>query len=426
METERVSCRTEGCSNTILPVTAKANDGYCMPCVQKRQREEREDYIRKNRREVDPYAGITNVVEIIRVMHSPRRHDPLVILRPPPQPPEELYSGLNETQAGQLMAIAADAMRAGSKDFAEDIAKSLATLTDHSLDQMLDAWIDRNHYWPAVVFRGAGARIRDAVAGALESGAANANHALSALAWIGDAKVHELFRQWEANPPSWRSGLYVGPAQYAHVAGWELGPREKRNLFHNECWAANPSRPGQVSETHLRFMQEFGQSCPWCKRKLVHLVELNPNDERFAFLGISGEQLSILTCDACTCFGTGFVFSRISPDGTARLAEENERPAWLPDDVNSWGRSPWKGTPIHLHQRRAMHAADWCMEVSISQIGGLPSWVQDTAFPTCPDCSKTMKFIAQVDNGQFPYHEGVYYAFLCAPCRVTATTYQQT
>jgi hypothetical protein len=68
----------------------------------------------------------------------------------------------------------------------------------------------------------------------------------------------------------------------------------------------------------------------------------------------------------------------------------------------------------------------YCMPVSISQIGGLPAWVQDSAFPKCPDCSGTMKFVAQVDNGQFPYHEGVYYAFLCASCRVTATTYQQT
>jgi hypothetical protein len=69
METERVPCRTEGCGNTILPVTAKTNDGYCMPCVQNRRREERDEYIRQNRREVDPYAGITDAVEMLRVMH---------------------------------------------------------------------------------------------------------------------------------------------------------------------------------------------------------------------------------------------------------------------------------------------------------------------------------------------------------------------
>ncbi|HSY18892.1 MAG TPA: hypothetical protein VK815_11180 [Candidatus Acidoferrales bacterium] len=426
MGAERVPCRTEGCNNTILPETAKANDGHCMPCVLKRQRQEREEYIRKNRREVNPYAGITDAVEIIRVMHTRRVRDPLIVFSPCPRSAEELYSKLNADQAGRLMTMAANEMRTGNEDFAKDVAKSLATLTDYPLDDMLDAWIGRNQFWPAVIFRGAGARIRNAVISALELRKANANHALSALAWIGDTTVQELFHRWEAKPPYWRSGLCVGPAHYANVAGWELDANKKRNLFHDECWAITPTRADEISDKSLRLMYEVEQSCPWCQRKLIHLAELNLTDERFAFLGASGEKLPILTCDACTCYGTGFMFSRIAPDGTARLADENKRPDWLPKDASTWGRSPWKDVPVRLHQRSAIHAVDWCMPVSISQIGGLPAWVQDSAFPKCPDCSGTMKFVAQVDNGQFPSHEGVYYAFLCASCRVTATTYQQT
>jgi hypothetical protein len=425
METERVRCRAEGCSNTILLATAKANDGYCMPCVHKRRREERDEYIRQNRREADPYAAITDVVEILRVMHTPRAHDPLVILRPPPRSAEELYCNLSAEQAGRLMTMAADAMRTGDKDFAEDVAKSLATLTDYSLDHMLDAWVGRNHFWPSVVFRSAGATIREAVVGALESGMANAPHALSALAWIGDAKVHELFRRWEASPPHWCSGLFAKPADYANVAGWELGTHERRNLFHDECWAITPAPPEQESDKSLRLMHEVSQDCPWCQRQLIHLVELDLADKRFAFLGISGDKLPILTCDACACYAA-HIFSRIHPDGTARLAEVNKHPDRLPENLSSWGRSPWSEQPVRAHQRRAIHAVDGWDSVALSQIGGLPTWVQDTAFPKCFDCLGKMKFVAQVDNGQFPYHEGVYYAFLCASCRVTATTYQQT
>src|SRR6266576_1733238 len=122
MEIERIPCRTEGCGNTILPATATANDGYCMPCVQKQRRKERDKYIRQNRREENPYAGITDVVEIIRVMHTPRSHDPLVIFRPPSKSAEELYSELDADQADRLMTVAADAMHAGNEDFAEDVA----------------------------------------------------------------------------------------------------------------------------------------------------------------------------------------------------------------------------------------------------------------------------------------------------------------
>jgi hypothetical protein len=68
----RVPCRAEGCGNTILPATAKINDGYCAPCVQKRKQEERVEFVRRNRREVDLYAGITDLVEVIRIMHTRR------------------------------------------------------------------------------------------------------------------------------------------------------------------------------------------------------------------------------------------------------------------------------------------------------------------------------------------------------------------
>jgi hypothetical protein len=324
------------------------------------------------------------------------------------------------------MKMAAEAVYLGNNDFAEDIAKSLATLTDYSLDSMLLAWVDRNYFWPAVIFRGAGESIRDGVIKALESGKANANHALSALSWIGDSVVQERFRDWEGIPAPWRRGLHVGPASYAHVAGWELSPNGRHDLFHQECWAATPCPSECDAFASVRFMCEVDQKCPWCNRRLVNLVEIDPMDDRFSFLGVREKRLAILTCDVCSCYGMSFMYARISADGVAFLAEENKRPDWLPNDLASWGRSPWMNEPVRLQQRRAIHAVDWCMAVSASQIGGMPSWVQDTAYPSCPDCSKTMTFVAQVDNGQFPGFEGIYYAFLCSSCRVSATTYQQT
>lgn len=57
-----------------------------MPCVHRRRREEREEYIRQNRREVDPYAGIADPVEILRVLHTPRPHDPSAADRSSPRP----------------------------------------------------------------------------------------------------------------------------------------------------------------------------------------------------------------------------------------------------------------------------------------------------------------------------------------------------
>ena len=425
MPTDRIPCRTDGCANTILPATAKRTDGYCMPCVQQQERAKHEEYIRKNRREVDPYAGITDPVEIIRILHTPRRPDALILYRPPPRSVAELYSELSTRQAEQLMVLAAQATRDGKSDFASDIARSLAIFTDYPLDSMLVAWMERNQFAQPVIFRGAGAAIRDGIIKNLNHGNANANHALSALAWIGDATVQAWFHEWEIHPAKWSNRLHVGPMEYAHVAGWEMGASGRRDLFHHECWAVSVADSSHAPDSTLHAMREVDQVCPRCKRQLIHLVELDLADNRFSFLGFSGKKLPILTCDACTCF-VGHLYARIDADGIARWADQNELFVQEGHEVEDWGRSPWAGQPLRLCSRRAIQGMDMDFGTTISQIGGMPSWVQDSYYPRCLDCSKTMMFIAQLDSGHFVGHEGVYFAFLCAACRVSATVYQQT
>jgi hypothetical protein len=234
MAVERLPCRSDGCTNTILPATAKANDGYCMVCVGKRREAERAEFIRQNRRTIDLYEGIADPVEIIRILHTPRELDPLKQFAPPPKSVEELYASLDSMQADRLMRMAANALRSDGKRLAEEIGKSLATLTDFSLDSMLDTWLARNHHRPSVVFRWAGPDIRDRLLDVMDgiSGTLNIDHALCALAWIGDQQVCERFLQWEQSPPMWRKELHVGPSSYAHVAGWEPTPRNSAGQIH--------------------------------------------------------------------------------------------------------------------------------------------------------------------------------------------------
>jgi hypothetical protein len=155
----------------------------------------------------------------------------------------------------------------------------------------------------------------------------------------------------------------------------------------------------------------------------VNLIQLDLSDPRFRGLHLRLPKLPVLTCDACTCFGV--VYASVDRDGEARWAPKNQRPNYLPDDVLSWKGSPWGGVRVVLDQRRAIEAVDW-MEPTVSQIGGLPAWVQDPEYPKCPDCQEAMSFIAQIDNAAFASCEGIYSGFLCSNCMMTATTYQQT
>src|SRR4051812_36072799 len=113
MPTERIACRTEGCKYTILPTTASATGGYCMPCIQKQLQEAQAEFVRQNRHHVDPYAGISNPIEIIRIFHTSRPYDPLKIFLPPPRSIDEFYSTLSSEQAHSLINVAIDAMVRG-------------------------------------------------------------------------------------------------------------------------------------------------------------------------------------------------------------------------------------------------------------------------------------------------------------------------
>lgn len=73
---ERLPCKTPGCPATILPTTALKTGGICMPCHHKKLALEKKAYILQKRKDVDRYAGIADPVEILKIMHTPRKYNP--------------------------------------------------------------------------------------------------------------------------------------------------------------------------------------------------------------------------------------------------------------------------------------------------------------------------------------------------------------
>lgn len=103
---ERIPCKNPQCSHFILPATAARTEGYCMPCVQARYRQEQEEYIRKNRKTIDAFSGITNPVEMLKLVHEPREHDPLIEWIPCPIPTDELYKKLSDDESRDMVDYA--------------------------------------------------------------------------------------------------------------------------------------------------------------------------------------------------------------------------------------------------------------------------------------------------------------------------------
>jgi hypothetical protein len=430
MDAPRLQCRAEGCENSITAATAARTDGYCAPCHGKLVRARRDTHVRENRKDVDPFAGISDTAEILRIAHQDRPHDPLINYAPPPRRIEELYGSLTHAQGKELMAFAEQSLRSGNTRVAEEIATHLAAFTAYSLDDMLETWLKLGRFWPAIAFRGAGEGIcRDLLShlrptrslwSRFKMKEVNADHALQAAAWIGTDLVIEAYQRFDAEPPAWARGLHIRPSQYAQTAGWELCRGERRELTVKRCVSIVPASQTETC-ADIKLFERRNDTCVRCGSHIVNLLTISRKSAPGLAIGLTSDKLEVTTCPVCTCFGT--MFGQLDAGGNGRVVRYSGTQRVVRDD---WASSPWSEVPIELVERPAIYAADMSLPTTHTKIGGLPSWVQDSDYPTCPMCSETMIFIAQIDQGDFSGHEGVYYAFFCRDCRTTATTYQQT
>ena len=104
-EVKRIPCKNKNCDKTILEVTSKKTGGYCYPCYNAIEAKKREEYIRKNRRDVNLYEGINDPVEIIKIMHKDKKYDPLIKYIDYPKTKEEVYDILSTDDVESLKEV---------------------------------------------------------------------------------------------------------------------------------------------------------------------------------------------------------------------------------------------------------------------------------------------------------------------------------
>ncbi len=421
---KRVLCKKPDCSNLILQTTADDNDGYCMPCVQSAARKEHEEYVRKHRRDVNEFEGVTDPVEVLKIVHKPRNYNQLVNWIPHPTPTDELYSRLTEVEKSRLASYAKELIGTERNEEAEEICLCVAAFCNADIDDCLRQFIANGSYWPSLAFYRSPPAIRDELLARVETDDDNRGHILQALAWIGDAVVVDRFKQWRATPPSWGESLYVLPDQYSREAGWELtSDGKRRDLYFAKCFALQQG-PSRTPEA-FRAIVERTDCCPWCSAKLSNLFEVDLTACELISDNEGNMPFQVVTCEVCTAFASALL-GVTDDEGRAQWSVKNTRPDYLPDDSDTWDRLPSDSLFIG-EPRSPIYAADQFLPVAFSQLGGHPTWIQDSVYPDCPECSKTMLFLAQIANEDIEEHaEGTFYAFICLDCHTTATAYQQT
>ena len=76
--THRIPCKSPACTSTILQETAARTNGYCMPCVQAQQQREHDEYIKKYKKIVNVFAGLSDPIAMLKLVHQPRKFDALI------------------------------------------------------------------------------------------------------------------------------------------------------------------------------------------------------------------------------------------------------------------------------------------------------------------------------------------------------------
>ncbi|KKO55485.1 hypothetical protein [Paenibacillus sp. DMB20] len=428
--TERIPCKTEGCRATILPTTAAKTGGYCMPCRQEQERQKRQAYIEQHRRTVNLYDGLTDPVDLLKVMHAPRKYDPLIQYVPYPLSKEQVYVSLTAEEAGRMLKYALKLLAEGVKSEADHILLSLVCYRNDKIAEVLPELMERGMYHSSILFKDASSDIRDRLLQQVERDDDNRNHLLLILSWIGDPVIVSRFREWRSHPPAWAVQLFAGPELYALEGGWELTPDgERRDLVHGLSYAIRATgaqRDSAAEASAARFLKTSASDCPWCQGKLTILLDGDISHPSLAYLGLPLERLQVETCEHCGCFGT--IYMELDHQGVPVWSRFNQKPEHLPsfDSEDNSGVTVPRLT-LSPEPHSPYYAAVWTLSQQDSQIGGHPSWVQDAEYPLCPCCAKRMPFIGQMDWADFDnLGEGIFYMFVCAEDKVTATLYQQS
>jgi len=429
----RIPCKSEDCLATILPTTAEKTGGYCMPCRQEMEHQERQQYIKENRKDVDLYEGIDDPVEILKIMHTPSSHDPLIHYIPYVLNKEQIYVSLSEEDTDRMLGYGMSLVDSGDEDRSQDILLSLLCYKNKSLATSIQGLISYDLYYHGILFKDASEEERDQLLNQVEHDEDSRNHLLVALAWIGDEQVVKRFCDWRKSPPQWVEELHIRPELYANEAGWELTKNgNRRNLFHEYNYAIEKIEASDSSNEAIELvtlLTPSSNSCLWCGGKLTTLLNLKVGHPSLHSLSLTGERLKIETCVICSCYSV--VFMEVDSNGESKWSTYNQKPDYMPvfniEDYDNQHLSASKLFRLASQSRNSYHAAHWTLESSISQVGGYPTWIQDAEYPICPCCSKHMIFISQLDWGEVvEYGEGIYYTFICSDCRITATSFQQS
>ncbi len=420
---EPIICKTPGCDRVIQPPTAKRNNGLCGPCFAAIKKAEQEEYYRQHRKDVNPYAGVDDLVDVLKIMFKFVPPNPMVNLLPYPEKVENIIPILSDDQIKRLVQFVARQVKKTDSDYdIETLAFAIAVFSDANISAIQKAYISIDEY-PGEIFRNASPKIRDLLVKNLEAGSESWRLILIALAWIGDSYVISNFDRWLEGKIDQHTGLPETPDYYTHYAGWELVDGVRRDLFSKDSYplvVSDKASTGSLVES----MVDKDSICPYCGHKQVTFLDLTAYDISLGFIRSDLNKLELSGCEFCSCYTNYYM--TLDENGTSEFSEQYNKASGTMKEFDISDKIGASKLLVSQTKRAPIQTSLLMWNITYSQIGGMPTWEQSPEYPICPECGETMPFIAQISNAELDNKEGFYYGFICTKCNITAVNYQQT
>jgi hypothetical protein len=334
------------------------------------------------------------------------------------------YSQASAEQCDELAQYAIGLLDQENETFHEIAQHVLQHLTGFRAEPLsehvCEALIKREYFWPASIYRDTGDDVARQFIALLNqtNESLRLNHLLLALAWTRSTEAERAFAEWVDSLPSWADELNVPPSEYTPHAGWCLSETgERRDIVSRTCLRLRLA-DSPANHAGIPCRTSAKQKCPACSARLSYLFDFSNLDSQL-LAGVFNAPRRILCCLQCACYGAVFASYQQNDNGEFLAAMEPS------DTGGDFSHEPC----LRVLDREPLPVFA-CAEPfynlnDCSTLGGVPTWLQDGEYPRCLECGRVMPFVAQHDNGELS-EEGIFYAFYCDDCRVSAVVYQQT
>jgi hypothetical protein len=283
-------------------------------------------------------------------------------------------------------------------------------------DKLYNYLIEKNIFYYGEIYLRADEKFVDALTTKLgsldyyELKQVSVNHILCALAAIPCKRTNDFLIESSKAHPTWATKLHVLPKDYAYVGGWEaVEGGAPLKLTSDEVTAFE--RCDKKKASKLSPLTAIGENCGFCGQPLTLAFD---------------DEHKLATCLYCACYQNIYMKDGLHwHEKNAPDIFFQEHPEYMKNDEEITARFEY-GLRPSKEKRQAIWTAHQYVEISSTQIGGMPTAVNNMRYPICPDCGETMHFVAQLDMADVEDGEGLYYFFVCEKCNVTAANYDQS